>query len=247
MTTVIDLGKLRFLYRGTYSSSTTYDYNDVVKSGGNSYVYINNTASSGSALTDANYWSALVDGMNSTGAWSSATEYGINDLVTHGGAIYRCTAVNTNQVPPNSSYWEAFVQGYNHRGAWNAAGGVEYEVDDSVVLLGESYRCITRHTSTAGLDGFLADIANWNVYAAGTLNRGTYAHSTVYFSGNLVTFGTAPSMGVYICTADHTSHATDNPTDTAAGEEGENWDIWVSGQTQDSAAIKMNSYFFALL
>ena len=41
MATIIDLGKLRFHFAGEWSSGTTYEINDIVKYGGNVYVYSN--------------------------------------------------------------------------------------------------------------------------------------------------------------------------------------------------------------
>ena len=34
MSTIIDLGKIRFQFRGDYSAAEAYEYNDVVKYGG---------------------------------------------------------------------------------------------------------------------------------------------------------------------------------------------------------------------
>lgn len=238
MSTVIDLGKIRFFYRGGYNSSSLYEYNDVVKSGGNSYVYINNTATTGKALTESDYWSALVDGMNSTGAWSSVPEYGINDIVTHGGAIYRCTAVNTNQEPPNASYWEVFVQGYNHRGAWVTS--TAYKVDDAVTYLGQSYRCTTSHTSGT----FLTDLSsNWERYASGVFDRGAYAFNTDYFVGDLAYVGPIPNRDIYVCTADHTSDSSAFPD---ASPESASWTIWINGQLVGSNAINAFAYYCGL-
>ena len=42
----------------------------------------------------------------SKGAWSSATTYQINDVVTVAGTFYVATATNTNHTPPNVSYWQ---------------------------------------------------------------------------------------------------------------------------------------------
>ena len=39
MTQLIDLGKLRFSFAGEYNNSTVYESNDIVKYGGNVYVY----------------------------------------------------------------------------------------------------------------------------------------------------------------------------------------------------------------
>ena len=43
MATIIDLGKLRFHFAGTYDAATEYEMNDIVKYGGNVYVYANVT------------------------------------------------------------------------------------------------------------------------------------------------------------------------------------------------------------
>lgn len=236
MTTTIDLGKLRFLYREGYSSSTTYSYNDVVKNGGNSYVYINGAAASGKSCTDTAYWSPLVDGMSASGAWSSSTAYGINDLVKHGGVYYRATDANTNEEPPNATYWEVFVDGYNFRNAW--ATTTDYKVGDSIIHEGQSYRALTNHTSGTFLADFLA--SDWQRYSAGVNNRGAYVVATDYFIGDLATLGSVPNRDIYMCTADHTSHATEDPT---GATESTNWTMWINGQLVGSAAINAFAYF----
>ena len=39
MAQILDLGKLRFNWKGEYSSSVEYSYNDIVKYGPNLYAY----------------------------------------------------------------------------------------------------------------------------------------------------------------------------------------------------------------
>ena len=39
MSQLIDLGKLRFHFAGDWNQATTYESNDIVKYGGNVYVY----------------------------------------------------------------------------------------------------------------------------------------------------------------------------------------------------------------
>lgn len=236
MTTTIDLGKLRFLYRGDYSASTIYSYNDVVKNGGNSYIFINATATSGISCANTAYWSPLVEGMSASGAWSSSTAYGINALVRHGGSYYRATDVSTNQEPPNATYWEVFVEGYNHRNAWVTA--TDYKVGDSAVHEGQSYRALTNHTSGAFLADFLA--SNWQRYSGGVNDRGSYTVATDYFVGDLASLGAVPNKNIYMCTADHTSHATEDPT---GATEGTKWTMWINGQIIGGASINAFAYF----
>lgn len=41
------------------------------------------------------------------GAWSGATAYAVNDVVTSGGSQYVCVSAHTNHIPPNTTYWRA--------------------------------------------------------------------------------------------------------------------------------------------
>jgi uncharacterized membrane protein YadS len=56
MATIIDLGKIRFDFKGVYAGGTTYEVNDVVKYGGNLYVYTYGIATSGNVPTNMSYW-----------------------------------------------------------------------------------------------------------------------------------------------------------------------------------------------
>jgi hypothetical protein len=64
MAQLIDLGKIRFDYKGAYSASTQYELNDVVKENNNVYVYTNGAATTGNATSDTNYWDIMVDGFD---------------------------------------------------------------------------------------------------------------------------------------------------------------------------------------
>ncbi len=119
MSTILDLGKLRFLFRGVYANGTAYETNDVVTYGGNTYVYISNTAASGNVPTNATYWSKMVDGLSAqTGSYNAATTYQANDLVKVSGIVYRALQTTTGNVPPNATYWEVFVEGFKYTGDW---------------------------------------------------------------------------------------------------------------------------------
>ena len=240
MSTIIDLGKLRFQFRGDYGATTQYEYNDVVKYGGDVYCYINVTATVGNAPSNTTHWSLMVSGLAAKGAWSSTTAYLVNDVIIQGGSTYRATAASTNQVPPNTSFWEVLVGGYNFRGTWATA--TAYKKDDSVVYLGQSYRALTNHTSAAA---FLTDLSasDWERYAQGTENRATYATSTDYFKGDLVQTGTAPNLDHFICLTDHTSNSTADP---GTAPESSEWTRLIAGQYTSSVIDKQYSFFMGL-
>ena len=85
MSTVIDLGKLRFLFRGDYNNGTSYELNDVVTYGGNSYTYINVTAGAGTNPDSTSHWSLMTRGITLRGDWDAATQYVAGDIAKLNG------------------------------------------------------------------------------------------------------------------------------------------------------------------
>jgi len=237
MSTIIDLGKLRFQFRGDYAAATQYEYNDVVIYGGDVFCYINATATIGNIPTTTTHWSRMVSGLKALGAWNVATTYQVNQVVTHGGNTYRATAPTTGNEPPNVSYWELLAGGYDFKGNWAAA--TAYKKDDAVVYLGQAYRATTNFTSAATV---LADLTagNWERYAAGTENRGAYTTSTDYFKGDLVQTGTAPNLDHFICLTDHTSDGTSDP---GSAPESANWTRLIAGLYTSSNADRQYAFF----
>ena len=59
---IFNLGKLRFAFQGTYSNTTVYQTNDVIKYNNDLYVYINVGANSGRLPTETDFWSKMVEG-----------------------------------------------------------------------------------------------------------------------------------------------------------------------------------------
>ena len=56
----INLGAIKFNWKGPYNNSTTYAVDDVVSSGGSSYVCI--LASTGNAVSNGTYWQIMAEG-----------------------------------------------------------------------------------------------------------------------------------------------------------------------------------------
>lgn len=73
----IDLGKIKLVWRGPYDNSTAYTPDDVVSSGGASYICIAN--STGNAVSSGSHWNLLAQG----GTDISTT------LTTQGDLLYR--------------------------------------------------------------------------------------------------------------------------------------------------------------
>ena len=79
----IDLGKIRFNWQGAYNNSTAYVVNDVVSSGGNSYIC--KLASTGNAVSNGTYWDLMSQaGTNGTNGTDVGTV-----ITTQGDILYR--------------------------------------------------------------------------------------------------------------------------------------------------------------
>ena len=83
----INLGAIKFNWKGAYNSSTTYAVDDVVSSGGNSYVCIQ--AHSNQAVGNATaYWNIMSSaGTNGTNG-TNGTDVG-TVITTQGDILYR--------------------------------------------------------------------------------------------------------------------------------------------------------------
>jgi hypothetical protein len=111
MSQIIDLGKIRFSFMGVWSASTTYEYNDVVKYGGNLYVYINPVNTNNNLTTNTLYWAVLLEGVNIRGVYNAGTTYAIGEGVIYNTKIYLSTAnSNTGNTPAQTSaFWAMYA------------------------------------------------------------------------------------------------------------------------------------------
>jgi len=143
--TTIDLGKLRFYWADTWNSATEYELNDVVKYGGNAYVYTNALATTGNLPTNTTYWKTMVEGINFLGVYSTGTAYKPGDAVTHGGNLYLCENPSTGNVPPNATYWSKIASGIQYEGVHSTS--TNYQKDDIVTYGGSVYIALVDHVN----------------------------------------------------------------------------------------------------
>lgn len=209
MSQLIDLGKLRFYFAGEFNPATTYEMNDVVKYGGNVYIFISSVASSNKLPTDINYWSLMVKGLNFEGAFSPSTSYQVGDGVSHGGKVYIAIANSTGQTPPNATYWSQFVDGIQYEGNYNNL--TTYQKNDVVKYGAKVY--IAKVDTSGNLP---TDSTYWDQFVDGISPEGVYNSSTEYVPGDVVAYGPK----VYVAKANTTNNV---PTNTTY------WDPFISG------------------
>ena len=189
MATIIDLGKLRFHFAGTYDAATEYEMNDIVKYGGNVYVYANVVKSTGNIPTNNSYWTLMIEGFKFRAEYDAATQYRVGDGVTHGGKVYICILDTQGNTPPNPTYWSQFADGIQWEGDYNNA--TAYQKNDLVKFGSQVY--IAKQDTTGNAP---TDTNNWDKFVEGISAEGVYNSATTYQPGDLVAYG----ANIYRCT-----------------------------------------------
>ncbi len=211
MTQLIDLGKIRFYFAGTWSAGTEYELNDVVKYGGNVYVYVNALKSQGNVPTNVTYWSLMVEGIKFTGAYSPTTEYQVGDGIAYGGKVYISIKTGSGQTPPNAQYWSQFADGIQYEGAWSSTSS--YQKNDVVTYGGSVF--IAKQDTTNHNPATSA--AYWDEFVSGIDATGVWNSSTAYKPNQLVAYG----ANVYI--------SLTNNTNKIPATETSDWSPFVNG------------------
>ena len=150
----LNLGKIRFNWQGAYNNSTAYVPNDVVSSGGNSYICI--LASTGNAVSNGTYWSLMAQaGTNGTNGSNGADGTDVGTVITtQGDVLYRdgsglqrlakgtasqSLTMNSGATAPE---WTTPASG----GAWNIIGTTTASNSSSLTITGldstyDTYAC----------------------------------------------------------------------------------------------------------
>ena len=108
----IDLGKLKFQWKGNYADSTAYEVDDVVFDKGSTWIVVTAVANSNTTDPEANNkFERMSSGYNYRAAYNNSSTYYFNDLVLESNNIYRYinnTPASGNAVS-NGTYWAVFI------------------------------------------------------------------------------------------------------------------------------------------
>ena len=120
------LDRIRFRWKGAWSSTTAYIKDDVVNYGGKVYVCIfghtsvDDTIAGTDFYTDAfdstnPKWTQMLDGVSWKNTWQPGTYYKVNDIVKYGGQLYQCIIGHDAQSysPPASATTYNVVTGFD--------------------------------------------------------------------------------------------------------------------------------------
>ena len=205
------LGRIRFIWKDNWSTSTVYYKDDVVRNGGNTYVCIaGHTAPALFTDQQATYWNKISDGTEWKSNWLIETYYKVNDIVKYGGYLYIANQAHTSAstadlgLENDQSKWDLYAEGFDYKTDW--ATTTRYKINDIVKYNGTVYVCVQDHTSAANTaDGLELDQNKWNIFSEGFYWTNTWDVDTRYRVNDIVRFGGT----LYICNQGHTSAASE--------------------------------------
>ena len=221
------LGRIKFVWKGEWTASSTYYVDDVVRFGGKTYICTVGHVADTDFDTDLNSvpskWDQFTDGQSWKNEWSSTTSYKINDIVRYGGFTYVCNEghISGSQLEDDQSKWDLFAKGFDWKGEW--APSTVYKINDIVNYGGLVYLCNNPHTSANSNSlGLEANQSNWDVFNEGFNWKGEWSTSTRYKFNDIVKYGGY----TYICLLGHTSSNS-----VAGGLEADqsNWEFFHKG------------------
>ena len=215
------LGRIRFVWKNTWTSATTYYIDDVVRYGARTYICAVGHTSAADFNTDLEYsptkWNQMSDGQSWTGDWAVGTFYKLNDVVKYGGLLYICNDSHTSAattvlgLEQDQAKWTVYAEGFDWKTSWTTS--TRYKVNDLVKYGGYTYVCNLHHTSAATTaSGLEADQAKWDTFNPGVEYKGTWSTAVRYKLNDVVKYG----AGLWICAIQHTADAA-FLTDSTAG------------------------------
>ena len=206
------LGRIRFVWKGAWVTGTVYYKDDIVRSGGRTYICIAGHTSSAQFYTDeSTRWQKFSDGTEWQADWISGTVYKVTDIVKYGGYLYICNTGHTSETPggklePDQAKWDLFAEGFDWKNLWTL--NTVYKINDIVKYGGGLYLCTAPHTSASthatDVDGLDADIDKWDIFSKGQEWKTDWAVNTKYKKYDEVKYGGQ----LYICNEAHISPAS---------------------------------------
>jgi hypothetical protein len=175
-------------WKGVWTVSTRYKFNDIVRYGGINYICITGHTSAatialGLENSSAN-WQVYSQGQDYLGDWVTATRYKLNDVVKYGAGVWICTTQHTGGATfaGDSANWAQYVEGFEYENEWNPA--TAYQPGDVVKYGGNNYIAKTQHT-----DSFVPSSvgsANWDLFSEGLSYQSDWTNTTSYAIGEVV-------------------------------------------------------------
>lgn len=231
MASEFKIGRLRYTWKGVWTTGTFYNRDAVASYNGKTYVCVvphtagdfyadyENIELSGEVRP---YWVIMLEGTRWQGDWLPSTLYTLGAIVLYGGAVFKCIVNHTSASTITLANWESYVI-INSTWIGDYSLNYFYKVGDTVKYGGIVYRCTTEHTSSNVITH--PTYANWEILDAGIEYRSTWLSTSVAYKINdIVKYG--PDL--WISRQDHISalpfDATIDPLNNTAI-----WQLWMPG------------------
>ena len=201
------IGRLRYTWRGVWTTATFYNRDAVASFDGKTYVCIvphtssdfyddyTNVEPSGEIKP---YWTLMLDGQSWIGEWGPTTYYTISNIVLYAGTVYKCITNHTSTTTFDPTKWQVYVA-VDSQWANIYTPSTFYYKGDVAKFGGIVYKCLIDHTS--GLT-FYPDATKWELLYEGIEYKGNWSYDSVQYKLNdVVKFG--PDL--WICQRNHVS------------------------------------------
>ena len=234
------LGRLRFVWKNDWATSTVYYQDDVVQYAGKLYICVLGHTSASDFYADFDVtppkWNLVSEGQTWKGEWQPQVKYVYSDIVRYGGSLYIAQAVHTSATDSTTGLeadianWELYAESVDWKGDWQTS--FDYKVNDLVKYGGSTYVCNAHHISADSIAlGLENDSSKWTLFNEGFDYKGLWATATRYKKNDVVRFG----ANQWIATAYHTASAA-FATDSA------NWEKFVDGFQYESEWVYSANY-----
>ena len=207
------LGRIRFVWKNEWATSTVYYQDDVVAFGGKIYICVTGHTSAANFFDDFNIsppkWNLVSDGQTWLGDWEPGYDYIVDNIVRYGGRLYICqtnhtsAADSTTGLEADIANWQLYAEGLEWKGDWQTT--FDYKLNDLVKYGGSTYVCIQNHISAATTAlGLESQSSFWEIWNQGLDYKGVWSASFRYKINDIIKFG----ANTWIATSHHTSAST---------------------------------------
>jgi len=155
------LGRIKFVWKGNWTTGTAYVKDDVVRYGGKVYICIAAHTADADFYTDLENqtprWNIFSDGSEWKGDWAINTVYKAGDVVKYGGYLYIANNGHTSAdtitkgLEFNQGDWDTYSEFFDYKGDWEVS--TRYKINDIVKYGGTVYVCTDDHTSASTVTG----------------------------------------------------------------------------------------------
>ena len=214
----VNLGSIKFNWKGSYSGATAYVVDDVVESSGSSYICI--AATTGNAPPNATYW----DQMSSAGTNGTDGTDLTTTLTTQGDILYR-DGSGLQRLGAGTSGQALLTGGAGANPSWGSAGAIK-QVIQTVKTSAQTINSLSNvdimSVSITPSSASSKILVSWNINACsndhGELN--IFRDATQIYLGDANGTLSRSAHGMYAVQQDHINEFSgtylDSPSTTSA-------------------------------